>query len=378
MEPVALPSAPMWVLLIEDEARLAGSIRRGLEEEGYRVDVAGDAVAGERLALANAYDAFVVDWRLPRGDGKTLVERIRAEGRDQPVLMLTALSDVEHRVAGLDAGADDYLPKPFAFEELVARLRALLRRPPLSDQERTVTVGPLTLDGERRKVTMAGPKGEAPLHSPRSPCPLLLPSRPSPVSSSPPVSSVSLAAAPRPRVASGLSRGRSASLPRGPPSSPAARRALTGWPAGCRRRSCSARHASGGGVAASRVGLSPSCAVWLVRVGPVPAPSPRSGCRRLGGRALGGWRRPGRRRLASRASAPGPGRLWRSRSAWASRLSCGSQRVPRRPRAGGSPSSAPGGGVPGGAPQRWPRGAATSGGAVRPGRRRRRPVHTPP
>ena len=154
----------MWILLIEDEARLAGSIRRGLEEEGYRVDVASDAEAGEERALENAYDAFVVDWRLPRGDGKTLVERIRAAGKDQPVLMLTALSDVEHRVAGLDAGADDYLPKPFAFEELVARLRALLRRPPLSDQERTVTVGPLTLDGERRKVTMVGPKGEAVLN----------------------------------------------------------------------------------------------------------------------------------------------------------------------------------------------------------------------
>ncbi|WP_198948956.1 response regulator transcription factor [Rubrivirga sp. SAORIC476] len=158
------PGAPMWILLIEDEARLAGSIRRGLEEEGYRVDVASDAEAGEERALENAYDAFVVDWRLPRGDGKTLVERIRAAGKDQPVLMLTALSDVEHRVAGLDAGADDYLPKPFAFEELVARLRALLRRPPLSDQERTVTVGPLTLDGERRKVTMVGPKGEAVLN----------------------------------------------------------------------------------------------------------------------------------------------------------------------------------------------------------------------
>ena len=154
----------MWILLIEDEARLAGSIRRGLEEEGYRVDVASDAEAGEERALENAYDAFVVDWRLPRGDRKTLVERIRAAGKDQPVLMLTALSDVEHRVAGLDAGADDYLPKPFAFEELVARLRALLRRPPLSDQERTVTVGPLTLDGERRKVTMVGPKGEAVLN----------------------------------------------------------------------------------------------------------------------------------------------------------------------------------------------------------------------
>ena len=163
-DPFPSPDAPMWVLLIEDEARLADSVRRGLEEEGYRVDVASDAEEGERLALANAYDAFVVDWRLPKGDGKTLVERVRAAGKDQPVLMLTALADVEHRVAGLDAGADDYLPKPFAFEELVARLRALLRRPPLSDQERTVSVGPLTLDGERRKVTMAGPGGEAVLN----------------------------------------------------------------------------------------------------------------------------------------------------------------------------------------------------------------------
>ncbi|MDT0630757.1 response regulator transcription factor [Rubrivirga litoralis] len=151
----------MWILLIEDEARLAGAVQRGLEEEGYRVDLAADAEAGERLALANAYDAFVVDWRLPRGDGKTLVERVRAAGKDQPVLMLTALADVEHRVAGLDAGADDYLPKPFAFEELVARLRALLRRPPLSDVERTVSVGPLTLDAERRRATMDGPGGEA-------------------------------------------------------------------------------------------------------------------------------------------------------------------------------------------------------------------------
>ncbi|GAB5550213.1 MAG: response regulator transcription factor [Sandaracinaceae bacterium] len=162
--PFPAPDAPMWVLLIEDEARLADSVRRGLEEEGFRVDVAVDAEEGERLALANGYDAFVVDWRLPKGDGKTLVERIRAEGREEPVLMLTALSDVEHRVAGLDAGADDYLPKPFAFEELVARLRALLRRPPLSDQERTITVGPLRLDGERRKVTMTGSRGEAVLN----------------------------------------------------------------------------------------------------------------------------------------------------------------------------------------------------------------------
>ena len=187
------------------------------------------------------------------------------------------------------------------------------------------------------------------LHSPRSPCLLILPSRPSPASFRPRASLASLAAALRARVASGLSRGRSASSLRGPPSSPAARRALTGWPVGCRRRSCSARHASGGGVAASRVGLSPSCAVWLVRVGSVPAPSLRSGCRRLGGRALGGWRRPRRRRPALPGSAPGPGRRWRSRSAWASRLSCGSRRASRRLRAGASRSCVLGARAPGGA-----------------------------
>jgi len=117
-----------WILLIEDEARLAASVKRGLEEEGYTVDHAADAAEGEALGLAHAYDAFLVDWRLPAGDGKTLVERLRAAGRREPVLMLTALGDLDHRVAGLDAGADDYLAKPFAFEELLARLRALLRR----------------------------------------------------------------------------------------------------------------------------------------------------------------------------------------------------------------------------------------------------------
>ena len=147
----------MWILLIEDEARLAASVRRGLEEEGHRVDVAADAEAGERLALQNAYDAYVVDWRLPKGDGKAVVEAIRAAGVDRPVLMLTALADVEHRVAGLDAGADDYLPKPFAFEELVARLRALGRRPPIAP-EAAVRVGPLEVDAARRVATLAGPR----------------------------------------------------------------------------------------------------------------------------------------------------------------------------------------------------------------------------
>lgn len=150
-----------WVLLIEDEARLADSVRRGLEEEGFTVDVARDAREGETKALANGYDAFVVDWRLPNGDGKTLVEALRKNERHEPVLMLTALGDVAHRVAGLEAGADDYLSKPFAFEELVARLRALLRRPPLQQQQRTLRTGALAMDTSSRRVTLAGPRSEA-------------------------------------------------------------------------------------------------------------------------------------------------------------------------------------------------------------------------
>ena len=148
-----------WILLIEDEARLAASVQRGLEEEGFTVDHAADAAEGRRLGLANAYDVFIVDWRLPRGDGKALVEDLRAKGRREPVLMLTALGDLDHRVAGLGAGADDYLAKPFAFEELVARIRALLRRPPLQQQDRHLSIGALVLDGERHRVTLDGPGG---------------------------------------------------------------------------------------------------------------------------------------------------------------------------------------------------------------------------
>jgi len=123
------------VLIIEDEARLASLLRRGLEAEGYVTDVASDGVEGELLAIENTYDAMIVDWRLPKQDGKSLIEHLRAAGDRTPALMLTALDDIEHRVAGLDAGADDYLTKPFSFEELLARLRALLRRP--RDLERT-------------------------------------------------------------------------------------------------------------------------------------------------------------------------------------------------------------------------------------------------
>ncbi len=146
----------MWILLIEDELRLAASLQRGLEEEGYIVDHAADAAQGQARALANAYDAFVIDWRLPLGDGLSIVEALRAAGRPEPILMLTALGDLEHRVAGLDAGADDYLAKPFAFEELVARLRALLRRPPLAAHDPVLHAGALRLDTHTRRVTLGG------------------------------------------------------------------------------------------------------------------------------------------------------------------------------------------------------------------------------
>lgn len=146
----------MWLLLIEDEARLAESLKDGLEEEGFVVDVAADGLSGEDLALTNAYDVLIVDWRLPGQDGRTVVQNLRDQGRTFPILMLTALGDIDHRVAGLDAGADDYLPKPFKFEELLARLRALLRRPPLSQQMSAVRAGNLEIDTRRREVRVGG------------------------------------------------------------------------------------------------------------------------------------------------------------------------------------------------------------------------------
>lgn len=146
----------MWLLLIEDERRLADSLRRGLEEEGYTVDVAHEGAQGYAQALANDYDVLVVDWRLPRKDGRMVVTELRAAGRDMPVLMLTALGDIEHRVQGLDAGADDYLTKPFAFEELLARLRACTRRARPMATDPWVQVGPLCLDAGRREVTIQG------------------------------------------------------------------------------------------------------------------------------------------------------------------------------------------------------------------------------
>ena len=119
----------MRILVVEDERKVAGFIRQGLEEEGHAVDVAGDgAVALDLLLDAPPYDLVVLDVMLPKRDGLDVLKRLRGRGLTTPVLVLTARDAVADKVAGLDLGADDYLTKPFAFEEFLARVRALLRR----------------------------------------------------------------------------------------------------------------------------------------------------------------------------------------------------------------------------------------------------------
>lgn len=118
----------MRILLIEDDASVAGFIMKGLREERYAVDVASDGEEGLMMAVATAYDLIILDVMLPKLDGLTVCRRLRANGNASPLLLLTARDAVDDRVSGLDTGADDYLTKPFAFAELLARVRALLRR----------------------------------------------------------------------------------------------------------------------------------------------------------------------------------------------------------------------------------------------------------
>ena len=147
----------MRILVIEDEEHLARLIAEVLGREGHVVETAFDGRAGLARALAEPFDLLVVDWMLPDLDGVQVVKRLRAAEVGVPVLMLTARGQVEDRVEGLDAGADDYLPKPFAFPELLARVRALARRPPEDKTEETVlTVGDVTLDPIRHEVRRGG------------------------------------------------------------------------------------------------------------------------------------------------------------------------------------------------------------------------------
>jgi two-component system OmpR family response regulator len=144
------------ILLVEDDAETAAYVRRGLEEAGHVVDVAGDGQEGLFLATGGAHDVLVVDRMLPKLDGLGLVRALRAAGVETPVLFLTARAGVGDRIEGLEAGGDDYLVKPFAFGELLARLNALARRPPLRQEPTTLEVGDLRMDLLQRTVTRAG------------------------------------------------------------------------------------------------------------------------------------------------------------------------------------------------------------------------------
>ena len=119
----------MRILVVEDEHKIANSIKRGLEQEGYAVDVAYDGEEGYDLASSESYGVMVLDLMLPKMDGITICKKLRAEENQTPILILTAKGEVSDKVEGLNSGADDYLVKPFAFAELVARIKALSRRP---------------------------------------------------------------------------------------------------------------------------------------------------------------------------------------------------------------------------------------------------------
>jgi two-component system OmpR family response regulator len=141
----------MRALVVEDEAKMADLVRRGLVEEGYAADVARTGEEALWMARAAPYDAIVLDLMLPGRDGLEVCRELRAAGVWSPILMLTARDGVGDRVAGLDAGADDYLVKPFSFAELLARLRALTRRP-LAERPSVLEVGSLRLDPARRQA----------------------------------------------------------------------------------------------------------------------------------------------------------------------------------------------------------------------------------
>ena len=145
----------MRVLVVEDEVKMAGLLKRGLEEEGYAIDVAPTGSEALWAGTENPYDAVILDVMLPDIDGFEVCRRLRAAGRWVPVLMLTAMTAVTDRVSGLDAGADDYLAKPFSFSELLARLRALLRRG-AAERPAILHVGDLSLDPAARSVLRSG------------------------------------------------------------------------------------------------------------------------------------------------------------------------------------------------------------------------------
>ena len=145
----------MRVLVVEDDLKFAGVLRQGLKEQGYGVDLAADARQGFEMAMASEYDAILLDVMLPGRSGLDVLSDLRARGSRSPILVLSARSSVQDRVRGLDLGADDYLSKPFAFQELLARLRAITRRPAVEPQS-ILKAADLEMDVARREVSRGG------------------------------------------------------------------------------------------------------------------------------------------------------------------------------------------------------------------------------
>lgn len=145
----------MRILLVEDDRKAARLLARGFQEEGFVIDLAYSAEEGDQQAFATNYDVLVVDWMLPGKDGLALCRDLRLRGVQTPILMLTARDALSDRIAGLNTGADDYLTKPFAFEELLARIRALLRRSELT-RPSVLVIADLSLDPLGQRVTRAG------------------------------------------------------------------------------------------------------------------------------------------------------------------------------------------------------------------------------
>jgi two-component system, OmpR family, response regulator len=150
----------MRILVIEDDEKIASFVVRGLKQAGYAVDHASDGDTGLALAESTDYDVAIVDIMLPRLDGISLVKRLRAARRPIAVLFLSAKSSVDDRVRGLQSGGDDYLTKPFAFSELLARVQALIRRATQSPETTKLTAGDVALDLVTREVTCSGRKVE--------------------------------------------------------------------------------------------------------------------------------------------------------------------------------------------------------------------------
>lgn len=155
-----MPTQPtgntMHVLVVEDDRKISDFIVQGLRQEGYAVDAADNGIDAFQMAMADTYDAAVVDVMLPRMNGLDLIQDLRRESNLVPVLILSARNSVDDRIKGLQAGGDDYLVKPFSFAELIARLQALVRRATATAEPSTLTAADLTLDLIRRTATRAG------------------------------------------------------------------------------------------------------------------------------------------------------------------------------------------------------------------------------